>query len=172
MDKLIIADRQTGKTRELIEKCHKDNYSIIVCPNDVMCKITFDMAKDLNMPIPMPITFREFASGKWCGTFIDKFYFDELQYSLQSMAKGVNIGTVVIDRTSIKEVAILSRSSKEIELCEVGECCELEILIEEFVKVIEREMPVDICDRYEAIDAIYQIAKAFNRRGCEVEDES
>lgn len=38
-----------------------------------------------------------------------------------------------------------------------------ENLIEEFVKIIEKEMPYDICDGNEAIDAVYQIAKAFNR---------
>lgn len=32
-----------------------------------------------------------------------------------------------------------------------------------FVKVLEREMPYDICDGQEAISVIYQIAKAFNR---------
>lgn len=104
MEKLLIANRQTGKTRELIEKCHADDYSIIVCPNRAMCKITFDMAKDLNMPIPMPITFKEFAAGKWNGTFIDRFFFDEIQISLENMARGVPVDTVIIDATHIGEI--------------------------------------------------------------------
>ena len=101
IDNLIIATRQQGKTTQLIEKCHLDKYSIIVCPNKEMCIITYNMAKEMGKPIPMPITFEEFIMHKFCETqlfsIIDNFYFDELQMSLQQISKGVSIDTVVFD---------------------------------------------------------------------------
>ena len=43
---LIVADRQTGKTRYLITKCIQDEYSIIVCPTRAMCNYTFEEARN------------------------------------------------------------------------------------------------------------------------------
>lgn len=97
MDNLIIATRRKGKTSILIDKCNKDKYSLIVCPNRAICEYTFKMAQDLGKPIPMPITFEEFVNHKWHGKYMDNFYFDELQMSLEQIAKGVNISDVVID---------------------------------------------------------------------------
>lgn len=65
--KIILGARQTGKSTYLIKKCN----------------------------IPMPITFRDFIAGKY-NPDITKFYFDELQISLQNLACGREINTVVI----------------------------------------------------------------------------
>lgn len=97
MNNLIIATRGKGKTAKLIERCHNDKYSLIVCPTKAMCENTFRQAIRLNMQIPMPITFQEFINNEWYGMNIDNFYFDELQMSLQTIAGGVNISDVVID---------------------------------------------------------------------------
>lgn len=107
MNELILGNRRSGKTKELIERCSKDNYSIIVCPNRAMCKITVDMANDMDKPIPMPITFEEFCLQRYMGRIINKFYFDELQMSLSRAAQFVPIGAAVID-TSITEVVNLN----------------------------------------------------------------
>lgn len=101
MKSLILAKRRQGKTKELIEKCAADNYSLIVCPNITMCEHTFKMAQDMGKPIPKPITFNQFISRQWCLPHIDKFYFDELQMSLSIAAMGVPIDTAVIDTTYI-----------------------------------------------------------------------
>ena len=101
MRKLIISKRQKGKTKELIERCSVDNYSLLVCPTKAMCQNAFKMAQDMGKPIPMPITFKEFVNHQWCGTHIDKFYFDELQMSLSLEAMGVPIDIAVIDTTCI-----------------------------------------------------------------------
>lgn len=113
MKKLIIANRLSGKTRELIERCNEDRYSIIVCPTRDMCRNTFNMAQDLKMPIPMPITFAEFAAGKFFGRNIDKFYFDELQMSIGIMARGIPIDTIVIDTTAIDIIERKSAGEKQ-----------------------------------------------------------
>lgn len=97
MREIIISERLKGKTTALIEKCNRDRYSLIVCPNKHMCHATFKMALEINKPIPMPITFKEFATGQYCAPHIEKFYFDELQMSLASISRGVPIDTVVID---------------------------------------------------------------------------
>lgn len=103
---IVLGYRRSGKTTRLIEKCAKDRYSIIVCPNRVMCKHVFDQALQMGKKIPYPITFEEFVYGRWDGKFVDRFYFDELQSSLQILAQGVNIDDVVIDVT-YKDLTVL-----------------------------------------------------------------
>ena len=93
---LIVADRQTGKTRHLITKCSQDEYSLIVCPTSAMCNYTFEEARKMHLKIPMPITFDDFVKGKFDSCKVEKFYFDELQISLSSMANGVPIDTAII----------------------------------------------------------------------------
>lgn len=93
---LIVADRQTGKTRHLITKCSQDEYSLIVCPTRIMCKYVFEEARNMGLKIPMPINFSDFVDGKFDPRIINNFYFDELQMSLEVMANGVPIDTAVI----------------------------------------------------------------------------
>ena len=97
---LIVADRDTGKTRHLITKCSQDEYSLIVCPTRMMCNYVFRMARDMDLKIPMPITFNEFVRGEFLPHDVEKFYFDELQLSLHNMARGVPIDTVIIGSNS------------------------------------------------------------------------
>lgn len=93
---IIVADRCTGKTRHLIQKCSRDEYSLIVCPNRMMCNYTFKEAESMGVKIPMPITFEDFVRGKFSPRNVNKFYFDELGISLSGMAKGVPIDTAII----------------------------------------------------------------------------
>ena len=93
---IIVADRCTGKTRHLITQCSQDEYSLIVCPTRAMCRYVFEEAESMGLKIPMPITFDEFVKGKFNPYKVKKFYFDELQISLASMANGVPIDTVII----------------------------------------------------------------------------
>lgn len=46
---LIVADRQTGKTRHLITKCSQDEYSLIVCPTRMMCNYVFKEARNMGL---------------------------------------------------------------------------------------------------------------------------
>lgn len=102
MKNLVLAKgRCVGKTSDLIQKCAGDNYSLIVCPTRRMCLAVREWAKEMNLDIPMPITFKEFLNGQFCGKHIDKFYFDELQMSLDIFARGVPIDTVVIDASNV-----------------------------------------------------------------------
>ena len=96
INNLIVADRGTGKTRHLITKCSKDEYSLIVYPTRMMCDYVFEEARDTGLEIHMPITFSDFVYGRFNSRNVDKFYFDELQMSLEVMAHGVPIDTAVI----------------------------------------------------------------------------
>ena len=93
---IIVADRQTGKTRHLITKCSQDEYSLIVCPTLNMCNFVIKEANSMGVKIPRPITFKDFVMGKFDSCKVDKFYFDELQMSLSFMANGVPIDTAII----------------------------------------------------------------------------
>jgi hypothetical protein len=109
--KIILGVRQTGKSTYLIKKCSEDNgSSVIVCPNKPFCDSIMDIAKQQKCNIPMPITFREFIAGEY-NPDITKFYFDELQLSLQNLAYGREINTVVIGGEDL-DVTLLHGSKK------------------------------------------------------------
>lgn len=96
INNLIIAERQTGKTRHLITKCSQDNYSLIVCPTRAMCRYIVSEAENMKLYIPTPITFDDFVKGRFDSRHVEKFYFDELQLSLSTMTNGVPIDTVIV----------------------------------------------------------------------------
>lgn len=94
--KIILGERQTGKSTYLIKKCSEDNgSSVIVCPNKIFCDSIMNIAKRQKYNIPTPITFRDFIGGEY-NPDITKFYFDEIQISIQNLAYGREISTVVI----------------------------------------------------------------------------
>lgn len=94
--KIVLAERQTSKTTELIKKCGENKNSIIVCPTRDMCVAAFRQSKMMGIDIPMPITFYEFVRGYFYPEYVTYFYFDELQLSLQYLTKGVPIDTVIM----------------------------------------------------------------------------
>lgn len=107
MKELFIGTRRSGKTEYLINKVSEDFdnglHSIIVCPNWHMCKFIREMANKMGKLIPNPITINEFVNYyRLCPGAITnnkKFYFDELQMSLELLAGRIPIETVVIDVT-------------------------------------------------------------------------
>lgn len=122
MKNLVLAkERCIGKTSDLIQKCAEDNYSLIVCPTRRMCEAVHEQAKEMNLSIPMPITFNEFVNGQFRGKHIDKFYFDELQMSLDNFAHGVPIDTVVIDAGNININEHTSKATSNLSSKVLGE---------------------------------------------------
>ena len=96
--KVICRGRVTGRTSELIKECAKYKYAIIVAPTTMRARFIFDRALEMKINIPMPISFREFVDHKWYGKWIDAFLFDDLDASLQCVAKEVPVKTVVFCR--------------------------------------------------------------------------
>lgn len=91
---------------------------------------TFELAQDIEKPIPMPITFQEFIQGKWYGRFVDKIYFDELQMCLALHSQNREISDIVIDTSNMNVKRLSSKSSNQYEkmlasFCEVTDVGEV-----------------------------------------------
>lgn len=104
--KIIYGNRRSGRTTELIKMCAQDRSSLIVCPNIYMCNSVYQLSRELGYRIIMPITIHQFASGQFENKQIENFYFDELEYSLQSLGKNVPVKAFVFNKqfTEIVEV--------------------------------------------------------------------
>ena len=96
--KIICRNRQSGRTTEVIKKCAKYNYALIVVPTAQMANYVWKMAKEMGISIPYPITFEQFADGMFYGKNIDAFLFDDLDGSLKIMARGVSVDAVVFEK--------------------------------------------------------------------------
>ncbi len=94
---IIIGQRGSGRTMKLIEACSKDKGSVIVCPTSHMAKWTSDLAKQLGYDIAEPISFDTFCKGRVQGKKIPKYYFDNLDLSLQQCAGYSSIGAATFE---------------------------------------------------------------------------
>lgn len=73
---LIIKDRATGKTTQLLYTSTTTQYPIIV-QNKLQTTLLLDKAKDLNLIIPVPMTVEEFRNriGRTCDcVLVDEGY--------------------------------------------------------------------------------------------------
>lgn len=103
---LIIKDRATGKTTQLLYTSATTQYPIIV-QNKLQTKLLLDKAKDLNLIIPVPMTVEEFKNGRGHGMNHDHVLVDE-GYNLIGEALDAYMGTHVAAVTltdRVKELA-------------------------------------------------------------------
>ena len=101
---LIIKDRATGKTTQLLYTSATTQYPIIV-QNKLQTKLLLDKAKDLNLISPVPMTVEEFKNGR--GMNYDHVLIDE-GYNLIGEALDAYMGTHVMAVTltdRVKELA-------------------------------------------------------------------
>lgn len=96
--KVIVRERQSGKTTDLIKRASED-WLYIVCPTRQMAQHTFDLARKMELDIPFPITFDEFARGGVHRPGIRGFLFDDLDTLLHHLAGGVPVIAVTITET-------------------------------------------------------------------------
>lgn len=73
---LIMKDRGTGKTTQLLYTSATTQYPIMV-QNKLQTKLLLDKAKDLNLIIPVPMTVEEFKNGRCHGMNHDHVLVDE-----------------------------------------------------------------------------------------------
>ena len=96
--KLIIGNRQSGRTTELIKAAAeaeaKGEVCYIVCHSHDEAYRISKVAIDLNLPIGFPLTYEEFLHRSYVGKNIDKFYIDNLAGMLGYIST-VKIETVV-----------------------------------------------------------------------------
>lgn len=101
---LIIKDRATGKTTQLLYTSATTQYPIIA-QNHSQVKFLLDKAKDLNLIIPLPMTVEECRNNR--GMNYDRVLIDE-GYNLIGEALDAYIGTHVAAVTltdRVKELA-------------------------------------------------------------------
>jgi hypothetical protein len=101
---LIIKDRATGKTTQLLYTSATTQYPIIV-QNHSQVKLLLDKANDLDLIIPMPMTVEECRNNR--GMNYDRVLIDE-GYDLIGKALDSYLGTHVMAVTltdRVKEFA-------------------------------------------------------------------
>jgi hypothetical protein len=101
--RIIIGDRQTGKTQTLIRLCAEaeanGEVSYIVCHNRREAYRIAKLAEELNLKIGFPITYDEFLNLRG-RSFITRFFIDNADYLLKYLTP-YTIDTVTIN--TIKE---------------------------------------------------------------------
>lgn len=100
--KVILRDRHTGRTEELIRLCAEaeadGEVSYIVCLNHVEAYRIAQEAKKLELFISFPITSREFLNGEYFGRNIKNFFIDNADHILQSIT-AVPIKVVTMEQS-------------------------------------------------------------------------
>lgn len=118
---VINRGRVTGRTTEMIRRCAKHNYALIVTPSKARAQSVFEQARSQGINIPFPITFKEFCRGEFCGRNVDAFLFDDLDASLKEMAMWVPIEAVVIEGDETNTGDLISRWAAINEITEYGD---------------------------------------------------
>ena len=80
----LIIPRGKGKTLELIKRSAITK-EYIVCINSMEVKNIENIAKELDLNIPKPITFSDFRDKKYYGKEIKGFLIDNADLFLQSL---------------------------------------------------------------------------------------
>jgi hypothetical protein len=83
MTKLIIGDRQSGRTTDLIKAAAEEEahgvVCYIVCHSQEEAYRISQEAQKMELSIGFPLTYDEFIHRSYHGTNIDKFYIDNLR---------------------------------------------------------------------------------------------
>lgn len=95
--KIILRQPRAGKTTELIERCNK-NGGYIVCPDARCAREINRMAKEMNMKIEYPLTFSEFLSKRYYRKGVKKFYIDNADKLIRTLAAGIEVDSIVMDK--------------------------------------------------------------------------
>jgi hypothetical protein len=80
----IIANKGGGKTTLLIEKA-SENYDYIVCHSLNEAVRIFNLAKEMGLDIPYPLTYREFVNCGYRQHKVNGFWIDNIEMFLQSL---------------------------------------------------------------------------------------
>jgi hypothetical protein len=98
MPKLIVGERSSGRTIELIKAAaeaeSKGHVCYIVCHSQEEAHRISRLAELMELRIGFPLTYDEFLHRSYAGSNIDKFYIDNLRMLLAHICN-VDIDTVV-----------------------------------------------------------------------------
>ena len=95
---ITIGRRGSGRTTELIKACAVDKGSVIVSPTHRNAEYIANLAKQMGLDIPEPITFEALLKGNPYdfGKRPTGYYIDNLDLALRSYA-GASIKEVTIE---------------------------------------------------------------------------
>lgn len=88
---ITIGGRGSGRTTKLIKACAADKGSVIVSPTRRNAEYIANLAKQMGLDIPEPISFEQFQNRRYQGNRVSGFYFDNLDAILSMLSGGVPI---------------------------------------------------------------------------------
>ena len=96
--KLIISERRTGRTTDLIKRSAEDESrglcTYIVCHSQAEAYRIRAKAEEMELTIGFPLTYDEFLQCQYHDTNIDKFYIDNFRMLFKHICP-VEIDTIV-----------------------------------------------------------------------------
>ena len=98
--KVIVGNRQSGKTTELIKMSAKNNIYILVA-NYPRAYYLFQQARDMGYEIPFPVTLHEYLySNRFVGSIIrrDGLYIDDVEDVLTELFKPIEIKAITVTK--------------------------------------------------------------------------
>ena len=91
----IITPKGMGKTYQLLHISSRTKY-YIVCRDTKECHRLELEAINLNLDIPLPISYREFKNGDFYSKGIKGFLIDDADALLEYIADGVPVHTITM----------------------------------------------------------------------------
>ena len=82
--KVIARPRQGGKTTELI-RLAAEEFLYVVCPDQAQVRYVANLARDMGLDIPFPLSWAEYSVGRYNGRGIKGFVIDNLDSCIQQM---------------------------------------------------------------------------------------
>ena len=98
---VIYRSRGRGKTTDLI-KIAAEGFYYMVCANMKRVQWTANLARELGLDIPFPVTFDEFIRKEYYGKGIKGFVIDDADQLLQYMSS-VPVFAVALNDSSKEE---------------------------------------------------------------------
>ena len=98
---IITGFRGSGKTTQLVKRA-VETQSTIVCPHRLSCENIQRIAKENELVIPEPMTWKEFLASKGARRGAKSYMFDELETMLIDTAKGRPIEAVTFSIEKLK----------------------------------------------------------------------
>jgi hypothetical protein len=93
--KAVVAPRAGGKTTELIKMANKE-WLYIVCIDRRAVENTANLARQLGIDIPFPITFEDLVYGRFHPPGIKGFLVDDVDVFLRQRSRGVPIHAIAV----------------------------------------------------------------------------
>lgn len=86
MTHFVSGARQSGRTTAMIREA-AEAFAYIVVPDHRQARFVADLAREMGVDIPFPLTWNEFVSGQYNRAGVRGFVIDNLDQCLQGMTR-------------------------------------------------------------------------------------